>query len=45
MAPQTPEELAAVIEADGIEFLFAMFVDLQASRARSSSRSPRLTRC
>jgi glutamine synthetase len=28
MAPQTPEELAAVIEADGIEFLFAMFVDL-----------------
>ena len=28
MAPQTPEELAAAIEADGIEFLFAMFVDL-----------------
>ena len=28
MAPQTAEELAAAIEADGIEFLFAMFVDL-----------------
>jgi glutamine synthetase len=28
MAPQTPEELSAAIEADGIEFLFAMFVDL-----------------
>jgi glutamine synthetase len=28
MAPQTPEELAAAIKADGIEFLFAMFVDL-----------------
>ena len=28
MAPQTPEELAAAIERDGIEFLFAMFVDL-----------------
>jgi glutamine synthetase len=28
MAPQTPEELAATVERDGIEFLFAMFVDL-----------------
>jgi glutamine synthetase len=28
MAPQTPEELAAAVERDGIEFLFAMFVDL-----------------
>jgi glutamine synthetase len=28
MAPSTPEELAAAIERDGIEFLFAMFVDL-----------------
>jgi len=28
MAPQTPEELAAAVERDGIEFLFAMFADL-----------------
>ncbi len=28
MAPQTPEELAAAVERDGIEFLFAMFTDL-----------------
>ena len=28
MAPSTPEELAAAVERDGIEFLFAMFVDL-----------------
>jgi glutamine synthetase len=28
MAPQTPEELAAAVGRDGIEFLFAMFVDL-----------------
>src|SRR5580704_16699257 len=28
MAPQTAEELAAAVERDGIEFLFAMFVDL-----------------
>jgi glutamine synthetase len=28
MAPQTPAELAAAVERDGIEFLFAMFVDL-----------------
>jgi hypothetical protein len=28
MAPQTPEELAAAVAEDGIEFLFAMFVDL-----------------
>ncbi len=28
MAPRTPEELAAAVERDGIEFLFAMFVDL-----------------
>ncbi len=27
-APTTPEELVAAIERDGIEFLFAMFVDL-----------------
>ena len=28
MAPQTPEELAAAVERDGIEFIFAMFVDM-----------------
>jgi glutamine synthetase len=28
MVPQTPDELAATVQADGIEFLFAMFVDL-----------------
>jgi glutamine synthetase len=28
MAPQTPEELAAAIERDAIEFIFAMFVDM-----------------
>jgi glutamine synthetase len=28
MAPQTSTELAAAVERDGIEFLFAMFVDL-----------------
>lgn len=28
MAPQTPDELAAAVERDGIEFLFAMFTDL-----------------
>jgi len=28
MAPHTPDELAAAIERDGIEFVFAMFVDL-----------------
>jgi glutamine synthetase len=28
MAPHTPDELAAAIERDGIEFMFAMFVDL-----------------
>ena len=28
MAPQTPEELAAAVERDAIEFVFAMFVDM-----------------
>jgi len=28
MAPTTPEELAAAVERDGIEFIFAMFVDM-----------------
>lgn len=28
MAPHTPEELAAAAERDGIEFIFAMFVDM-----------------
>jgi glutamine synthetase len=28
MGPQTPEELAAAVERDGVQFLFAMFVDL-----------------
>jgi hypothetical protein len=28
MAPQTPEELAAAVAEDGIDFLFVMFVDL-----------------
>jgi glutamine synthetase len=28
MAPHTPEELAAAVERDGIEFIFAMFVDM-----------------